>query len=294
MSTRALSSDVIVDVLLGCPVRRHQVQYHEERTKMTATEGERLFLAADNLHGLNPLVRECMQKLDPGPIQDLARQCEQAGALFIDLNPGYLSRRNEDRMAFLVEAVQEAVSLGLILDSPNPRVLAAGLSVCRGTPILNALSLEEEKLNGILPLAAEYKTELVLLIMDQRSITPPELEEKLAIAIELRERCLCVGLSHEDLIFDPVLPNLSWPDAYSRVGEDIRAVRLLASGAVFQEPCRTMVGLSNLRSGAKQRFPVALEKTCLSLLAGAGLTLALADVFQKDIMAEFHQINQMM
>jgi 5-methyltetrahydrofolate corrinoid/iron sulfur protein methyltransferase len=101
-------------------------------------------------------------------------------------------------------------------------------------------------------------------------------------------------LSHEDLIFDPVLPNLSWSDAFSRFAEDIKTVRLLASGAVFQEPCRTMVGLGNLRSGAAQRFPAALEKTCLGLLAGAGLTLALVDVFRPDLMAEFHRINQMM
>ena len=253
-----------------------------------------MLLAADNLHGLNPVVRDAMKRLDPRPIQDLARRCEQAGALFIDLNPGYLSPRHEDRMAFLVEAVQEAVSLRLILDSPHPRVLAAGLSACREAPVLNALSLEEEKLDGILPLAVEHKTELVLLLMDDRSNTPPGLEEKLAIAIELRERCLAAGLSHEDLIFDPVLPNMSWPDAFLRATEDIRAIRLLASGAVFQEPCRTMVGLSNLRSGVKQLFPAALEQTCLALLAGAGLTLPMVDVFRPDLMAELHRINQML
>ena len=150
---------------------------------MTEPSRGQLLLAADNLHGLNPVVRDAMKRLDPRPIQDLARRCEQAGALFIDLNPGYLSPRHEDRMAFLVEAVQEAVSLRLILDSPHPRVLAAGLSACREAPVLNALSLEEEKLDGILPLAVEHKTELVLLLMDDRSNTPPGLEEKLAIAI---------------------------------------------------------------------------------------------------------------
>lgn len=145
-----------------------------------------------------------------------------------------------------------------------------------------------------MPLAVEHKTELVLLLMDDRSNTPPGLEEKLAIAIELRERCLAAGLSHEDLIFDPVLPNMSWPDAFLRATEDIRAIRLLASGAVFQEPCRTMVGLSNLRSGVKQLFPAALEQTCLALLAGAGLTLPMVDVFRPDLMAELHRINQML
>jgi hypothetical protein len=38
--------------------------------------------------------------------------------------------------------------------------------------VLNALSLEHEKLNEILPLAAHHRTGLVLLLMDENSITP--------------------------------------------------------------------------------------------------------------------------
>jgi len=252
-----------------------------------------MFLAADNLHGLNPVVADAMRRLDPAPIRDLVRKCQQAGAHFIDINPGHLSRRNEDRMGFLVETVQDATEARLILDSPNPRVLAAGLAACREKPILNALSLEEHKLNELLPLAVEHNTELVILLMDERSFTPPTLEEKLALAIELRERCLAAGLRDEDLIFDPVLPNLSWGDAFDRVAEDVKTIRLLSSGAIFQEPVRTMVGLSNLRSGERRRYGIDLEITCLGLLAGAGLSVALANVLQPEIVAAFNGVNRM-
>jgi 5-methyltetrahydrofolate corrinoid/iron sulfur protein methyltransferase len=239
-----------------------------------------MLLAADNVQGLNLVVAEAMQRLDPEPVRELVRRCERAGAQLIDINPGYLSRRNEDRMAFLVETVQEATSLPLILDSPNPRILARGLSVCRDKPILNALSKEPEKLDAILPLAVEHQTELVILLMDERSFTPPSIEEKLALALELREHAISAGVDPERLIFDPVLPNFSWDDAVFRVAEDIKIVRLLATGAVFQDPARTMVGLSNLRSGARSRYPFQQEETCLKLLAGAGLHMALANVLQ--------------
>ncbi len=132
-----------------------------------------MILAADNLHALNPVVSEALKRLDPHPIQELARRCALRGVEFIDINPGYLSRRHEDRMAFMVEAVQEATSLRLILDSPNPRLLALGLAVCRDKPLLNALSLEPHKLQEILPLALEHGTPLVLLLMDQRSRCQP-------------------------------------------------------------------------------------------------------------------------
>lgn len=100
-----------------------------------------MIIAADNLTGANPVVAEALGELKPQPLQDLARRCAGAGAKILDLNPGYLSRRREDRLAFMVEAVQAVTDLPLMLDSPNPRVLARGLAVCRDKPILNAVTL---------------------------------------------------------------------------------------------------------------------------------------------------------
>ncbi|HMK35259.1 MAG TPA: dihydropteroate synthase [Desulfomonilaceae bacterium] len=253
-----------------------------------------MLLAADNLHALNPVFADALERLDPNPVQTIAKQCEAAGADLLDLNPGYLSRRKEDRMAFLVEAVQEVTSARLILDSPNPRVLARGLEVCNATPVLNALSLEKHKLDEILPLAVDHGTDLVLLLMDDRSFTPPSVEEKLAVAIELREHALHAGLKHENLIFDPVLPNLTWDDARFRVSECIKTVRFIASGSIFQEPAGTMIGLSNLRSGQSGRYPVRIEQDCLSVFAGAGLTIALANVLQPNLLDTYHALNGML
>ncbi len=237
-----------------------------------------MIIAADNLTGANPLVAQALRDLDPKPLQGLARRCVAAGARMLDLNPGYLSRHREDRLAFMVDAVQAATDLPLILDSPNPRVLAQGLAACRDKPILNAVTLEKEKLEEILPLAAAHQTQVVLLLLDHKSHPPPSLEGKVALALELRERAQDAGLTDSQLIFDPVLPNLRWPDAWSQVGAGLKAVRYLASGALFGVPVRTMVGLSNLRSGLRGVYPVQVELTVLALLAGAGLTHVLADV----------------
>ena len=113
-----------------------------------------LIIAADNLHVLNPVVAQALNGLDPQPLQELARRLEQAGADLIDINPGFLPPRRHDRMAFMVEAVQQVTNLRLILDSPDARVLARGLAAADKPPILNACTLEEEKLRAILPLAA--------------------------------------------------------------------------------------------------------------------------------------------
>jgi len=252
-----------------------------------------LIVAADNLNILNPVVAAALQNLEAGPLQELARRCEQAGAKILDINPGYLSAKHEDRMTFMVEAVQRVSRLRLMLDSPNPKVLAKGLAACNQTPVLNALTLEVEKLRGMLPLAAAHDTDLVLLLLDERSFPPPSLEGKVAVAMQLREAALDAGVKEERLIFDPVLPNLSWPDAWAQVGEIVKLVRLLADGALFQSQGRTLVGLSNLRSGLRRTYPSRVAEACLYLLAGAGLSYALADVLQPETMEAVRLINQM-
>lgn len=250
-------------------------------------------LAADNLHGLDPIVVEAVNRLNGEPIKRMVKQFERDGADYIDVNPGRLSRKNEDRMAFLVETVQSATNLRLILDSPDPRLLEIGLGVFRGRPIISALSMEADKLGKILPLAKRHDAELVILLMDENCFTPPTADEKIALALELRSICIDAGLNSEDLIFDPVLPNMTWHDAMFRIGEVIRTVRLLASGAVFQDPVRTMSGLSNIRSGVKKHYPVDLEVLTMAALAGAGLEILLASAKTKEIVDQVALLKMM-
>jgi cobalamin-dependent methionine synthase I len=252
-----------------------------------------VIVAADNLNTLHPGVAEALRTYDPRPIREMARLCERAGAQYLDINPGYLSSREEDRITFFIETVQEATALPLILDSPQPRILARGLRSCRSKPLLNALTLEEHRLQEILPLAVEHQTSLALLLLDPGSLVPATLEEKTAVALELADRSLAAGMTLERLIFDPVLPHLSWPDAYVQIGQGLQLVRLLSSGALFKEPVKTMAGLSNLRSGQRQVYPRRVEEVCGTMLAGAGLHLVLANVLQPDFQGLVHLIERM-
>ncbi len=237
-----------------------------------------MLIAADNLHGLNAVVAKAMEQLDPTPLREMVKRFEQNGADCVDINPGYLSPRKEDRITFLVDVVQKACSLRIILDSPSPRVLKRGVLACDKPPILNALSLETNKISELLPLAVESHADLIILLMDETSYSPAKIEEKISLAIELRHKAMAAGMAPDRLVFDPVLPSLRWDDSLPRISECVKTVRLLSSGAVFQETARTMVGLSNLRSGFRSFFPAQLEYNCLGLLAGAGIDMVLADI----------------
>jgi cobalamin-dependent methionine synthase I len=251
-----------------------------------------LIIAADNLNILNPVVAQALEALDPRPLRELARRLEQSGADLIDINPGFLPPRRHDRMAFMVDAVQQVTGLRLILDSPDARVLARGLTEAEKPPILNACTLEEAKLREILPLAAQNQADLVLLLLDARSFPAASLEGKITLALELRDHALAAGLTDAQLIYDPVLPNLTWPDAWAQMGEVVKTVRLLHGGDLWGEPARTIAGLSNLRSGLRQTYPVRVEEAALALLAGAGLGVALVDVLQPGLMDAVRIIKQ--
>jgi 5-methyltetrahydrofolate corrinoid/iron sulfur protein methyltransferase len=251
-----------------------------------------LIIAADNLNILNPVVAQALDGLEPQPLQELARRLEQAGANLIDINPGFLPPRRHDRMAFMVESVQQVTNLRLILDSPDARVLARGLAAANQPPILNACTLEKEKIREILPLAARHGADLVLLLLDARSFPAAELEGKITLALELRAHALAAGLTDGQLIYDPVLPNLTWPDAWAQLGEAVKAVRLLHGGELWGEAARTMAGLSNLRSGLRHTYPLRVEEAALGVLAGAGLGVALVDVLQPGLMETVRVIKQ--
>ena len=151
------SRRAVWDEALSHTLEAIEAEWQLVRAELSGRTGMDLIIAADNLNILNPVVAQALDALDPQPLQELARRLEQAGADLIDINPGFLPPRRHDRMAFMVEAVQQVTKLRLILDSPDARVLARGLAAADKPPILNACTLEEEKLREILPLAASAR-----------------------------------------------------------------------------------------------------------------------------------------
>ena len=251
-----------------------------------------LIIAADNLNILNPAVAQALDALDPQPLQELARRCEQAGANLIDINPGFLPPRRHDRMAFMVEAVQQVTSLRLILDSPDARVLARGLAVAHQPPILNACTLEPDKLREILPLAAAHQTDLVLLLLDARSFPAAGLEGKITLALELRDARPGRGLNRCPVDFRPGPPQ---PHLARRLGAGGRSRQDRAPVA----SAANSGGAGPDHGGALQ--PEERAAPHLPRASGRGLPgpagrrrarIALVDVLQPGLMETVRVINQ--
>jgi len=252
-----------------------------------------MIIAADNLNPMNLNIASAISEKDPEILQNTTRQCSSLGSDLLDINPGYLSAMKTDRIAFMVETVQEVTDCRLILDSAQPEVLKMGLSVCKLKPVISALTLEPKKIDEILPLALEADTDLVILLLDEKSICPSSMEEKLSIALEIWQKAKEAGMSTEKLIFDPVVPNISWPDAWENLRASVRTIRMLADGSLLGEPVKTMAGISNFLSGQRKYNSPEVEQTILSVLGGAGLSVSLMDVTNKALMDSCEYIKRM-
>ncbi len=239
-----------------------------------------MMIVADNLHVVNPEVAKAVADLDPGPIRRLVLDCREAGAQAIDINSGPLPRSPEKHFSFLVETVQDAAPLPLLLDTTNPAAMEAGLRSCRRRPIINGFSLEPSKLQKILPLAIAYDADIIGYLLDADSRVPIEADEMMALAVELFDASTRSGLSAERLIIDPVIAPVSWDNGIRHNQAVLSLLRSLPD--LLGGPVRSIAGVSNLATGPMPiSRKIELERTYLPMLAAAGLDMALMNVFHK-------------
>lgn len=240
-----------------------------------------MILVADNLQITNPVIEKAVRDMAPDPIQDMVRQCEAAGAQMIDINSGPLSRDPERKMAFLVEAVQSVSDLPVLIDTANPKAMAAGLHANKKQAIINGFSLEPLKLEQILPLAKEYDADIIGYLLYPNSHVPNDETERLGVAVSLFEEFQKAGLDKERLIIDPIIAPVIWQNGNFQDMEILSVLLHLPELLGF--PVRTIGGLSNLTTGKgpKDRKRL-LERTYLPMLAASGLSMVMLNMFHEE------------
>jgi 5-methyltetrahydrofolate corrinoid/iron sulfur protein methyltransferase len=242
-----------------------------------------MMIIADNLRITQPRIARALEALDPAPIRQMAVACRDAGADAIDINSGPLSRDAEKKMTFLVQTVQVAVDLPLVLDTTNPAAMTAGLAVCRQPAIINGVSLEPEKLEHILPLANEHSADLICYLLRPDGHVPPDGDGRMEAAVALFNECQSAGIAPDRLIFDPIVAPLVWQDGNRQNMALLDVIRTLPD--LLGYPVRSMAGLSNLTSSAPDATTRMLyQRAFLPMLAASGITMMLMNVLDPTLM----------
>jgi 5-methyltetrahydrofolate corrinoid/iron sulfur protein methyltransferase len=241
-----------------------------------------LILIADNLQITHGLISQAVENMNAEPIRALVKRCLAAGAQMIDINSGPLTREPERKMSFLVEAVQSVTELPILLDTTNPKALAAGLATARNKAIINGFSLEPARLECILPLAKQFKVDIIGYLLSPHGQVPRDETERMSIAVELFSEIQKARLDPDQLIIDPIIAPVLWENGHMQDAGILNVIRNLPD--LLGVPVRTIAGISNLTTGGQGDLEkkLLLEHTYLSMLAASGLSMALLNVFHAE------------
>lgn len=191
-----------------------------------------------------------------------------AGAHMLDVNAGIPMADEPAILAEAVRLVQELVDVPLAIDSSIVAALETGLAAYQGKALVNSVTGEEERLEAVLPLVAEYKAAVIGITNDESGISN-DAEVRFAVAKKIVERAESCGIPREDVLIDPLAMPVG---AVNTAGVSLFTI----TRRVREElGCNTVCGASNISFGLPDRE--GLNTTFLAMAIAAGMTSAITN-----------------
>jgi cobalamin-dependent methionine synthase I len=232
-------------------------------------------IIGEKINGTRALVKKAVGERDSAIIQDLATRQVEGGAFWLDVHAGTPPEREPDDLIWLVRTVQQATDAPLCLDSTNPDALKAAIREVHCPPLINSVSAEPGRMDGILPLLQGSNCGIIALAMDGRGI-PATAEERVQVIRSLVAEMRHLGIRDDQMYVDPlVMAVAAKPDGALITLDTIRAVHIEFPNVHITS------GLSNVSYGLPARTLV--NQAFLTLAVLAGLDTAILDPLDRDL-----------
>jgi 5-methyltetrahydrofolate--homocysteine methyltransferase len=237
-----------------------------------------MIIVAERINASRKRIAEALEKRDAAWIAREARRQAKCGAAYIDINAGTSVAKEVENLVWLAGVVAGAVELPLCVDSANPAALDAALPLNKvGQPMINSITGEKARLEGILPLVRKYRAKVVALTMDDAGM-PEDVAGRVANAERLHGALAAAGVPDDDIFFDVLIrPIATDPSQATHCLEAVRLIRARFPAVHF------MCGMSNVSFGLPRRR--MLNRTFLTLLMAAGQDGAILDPTEPDVAA---------
>jgi 5-methyltetrahydrofolate--homocysteine methyltransferase len=222
--------------------------------------------------GTRKKITKALVDRDNQYIQSLALAQVEAGADILDVNVQAGDVKNEpETLVWAVETIASAVDTPLVIDTNNISAMEAALKVAPGRALINSVNGEEESLQRVLPLAAEYGSAVIGLTMDENGI-PDDAQTRFAIAEKIMHRANKLGIREEDIIIDTLTLTVGANHKAAKITLD--AMQLVRNNLGLN----LTAGASNVSFGLPRRQ--LLNEVFLAMAIANGLNCAIVNPAQ--------------
>ncbi len=234
-----------------------------------------MLIIGERINASRKPIAEAIASRNAAFIQAEAKAQAMGGAHYLDVNAGTFVGEEARHLQWVIETVQEITDLPLCIDSPDPSVIKAMIPLARKTPMINSITLEPSRLEGILPLIAKYKTKVIGLCQSGDAIADTA-EAKVKMAGQLIEKVKAASIPLDNLYIDPLVYPLATNDrSASATLNAIEKIVTQFSGV------HTTCGLTNVSYGLPNRMLV--NRTFLVAAIARGLDSAILDPTDKEL-----------
>ncbi|MFC1951561.1 dihydropteroate synthase [Chloroflexota bacterium] len=235
-----------------------------------------MIIVGEKINTSRKHIGQAVERRDAAFITKVAREQAEAGAHYIDVNAGTFLDEEVDSLCWLVEAVQNELELPLCLDSPNPKALSEAIKRHKGEPMINSISLEENRFQSLLPIITSQPCSVVALCMGQTSM-PITMEERIRFGSELIKKLTNEGIPLGKIYVDPLVQPIS-------VDTNMGIATLEAIHRIMSAfpGVNTICGLSNVSFGLPERR--IINRNFLALCMSYGLSAVILDPTDKQLM----------
>lgn len=269
-------SDAVRKLPIRKPLERHRRILASERKNVEIDLDGGFIVVGERI---NPTGKKKLQaELKEGKL-DLVRQMameqEENGAKILDINMGMNGIDEKEMMKSVIYEVSSTVDCPLCIDSSHVDVIEEALKIYPGRALINSISLESEKIEKLLPVAAKYGAMFILLPLSDEGL-PKDAAEKHRIINIVYDKAMALGMAHEDIVVDGLVATIGAnPDAAKECYETI-------SYCKNDKKLPTICGLSNISFGLPERMYV--NTAFLTMAICNGLTMAIANPSQELLM----------
>ncbi|WP_374975456.1 methionine synthase [Microbacterium trichothecenolyticum] len=225
--------------------------------------------------------REAMLEQRWDDCVEIARDQIRVGAHLLDVCIDYVGRDGVADIREVVSRFASASTLPLVVDSTEPAVIAAGLELIGGRPVVNSVNYEDgdgptSRFGRIMPLVKEHGTAVIALTIDEEGQARTA-EGKVRIASRLVDELVGEwGMRVNDIIVDCLTFPIATGQEETRRDaiETIEAIRQITEK---YPGINTTLGVSNVSFGLNPAARSVLNSAFLHEAVQAGLTSGIID-----------------